>query len=234
MTHRVILEPSFILHKHAYGNTSWILNIFSQQHGRLAILARGARQPGSRYQGILDILMPLALSWSGRSNLKYLNQVEFIQNTSPLTGTALFCAFYLNELLMRLLPLHDPYPALFIDYQNTLVQLGCSHKTQALRRFEKRLLQDMGYALSLQYEAHHTRPIEAEYCYQYYPDRGFVRCKAQAGPTIFPGTSLVAMRYENWKTLSALQDAKRLMRLAMTSLLGKRPLKSYDLLKDCY
>jgi len=231
MTHRVILESAFILHRRPYSDTSWILDIFSCRYGRLSVLVRSARGFQSRYKGQLDLFIPLLLSWSGRRSLKYLTQAEFGDLAPILEGEALLCAFYLNELLMRLLQPNDPYPVLFQTYHDILRRLSCPERQVALRCFEKKLLQEIGYGLLLQHEAGSQQPIDSKLFYCYFPDRGFMRSTQQQGNSIFSGESLLAVRDENFSTPTLLQDAKRLMRLALESVLGEKPLKSRELFR---
>lgn len=146
MNQRVMLEPAFILHRRPYRNTSLILDLFTKYHGRLSVVARSARGLKSRYRGVLQLFTPLLVSFSGKTELKSLGQVELTDTTYALEGQALLCAFYLNELLQRLLLQEDPYPDLFEDYQLNLMILEKKQKIQAnLRYFEKRLLDQLGY-----------------------------------------------------------------------------------------
>ncbi len=193
----------------------------------MGAIARSARGPKSRYQGYLQIFSPLLASWSGRRELMNLNQLELCGPAYQLTGQALFCAFYLNELLLRLLPRDDPYPEIFADYQTALQALepSDSNVPVILRRFEKRLLDHLGYGLNFQVNVH-------EY-YRWLPGEGFLRCEqtANADDAVFSGRSLLALRAEQWDNSEDLLAAKHLMRLVLKQHLGNRPLKSRELLR---
>jgi DNA repair protein RecO (recombination protein O) len=233
MATRVLCQPVFVLHHHAYRNSSLIVELFSQEHGRVAAVARSARGPKSRYRGCLQIFTPLLASWSGHRELMTLQQVELNGLAYPLTGLPLMCGFYLNELMLRLLPRDDPYPEIFVDYQQALSGLSQDSEPQKiLRRFEKRLLNHLGYGLSFTQDAHSGTTISPQHFYQWLPDRGFLRCEqTNVAETLFSGSSLLALESEQWDNHEDLVAAKRLMRLVLARHLGSKPLKSRELLQ---
>src|SRR5512139_4219305 len=102
-------EPAFVLHAYPYRETSLIVEAFTEAHGRIALVARGAKRPRSELRGLLQGFQPLLLSWSGAGELKTLARAEWRGGMSRLGGSALVCGFYLNELLIKLLPREDPH-----------------------------------------------------------------------------------------------------------------------------
>src|SRR3990172_6126372 len=146
-------QPAFVLHNYPYRETSLVLEVFTQHHGRVAMVARGARRPRSALRGVLLAFQPLLLSWSGRSELRTLYKAEWRGGLPQLKGVALLCGFYLNELMVKLLPHDDPHKALYRTYFDTLHALGKGGDHAAtLRRFEKHLLKELGYALTLDHD----------------------------------------------------------------------------------
>jgi len=117
---RVDHQPAFVLHSYAWRETSLIVEMLSRDFGRVALVARGAKRPTSQFRGILMPFSPLALSWSGRAELKTLVRAEWQGGLAPLRGDGLLAAFYLNELLVRLLPRADAHPGLFASYVQAL------------------------------------------------------------------------------------------------------------------
>ena len=228
---RVFLEPAFVLHRRPYGDTSLIIELLTLSYGRVSTLARSARGLKSRYRGGLDLFFPLLVSWAGQNDLKYLGDVELNGIPYPLEGESLLCGFYLNELLMRLLYHDDPCYHLFCSYQEALDQLINGHLEIILRRFEKRLLEELGYGLPLQCEIKTNIPIKADQFYQYRPEQGFLLCEKSEEKDIFYGKSLLALREEKFSDDESLKDIKRLMRITLGQLLGKKPLKSRELLR---
>ncbi|MGB1139895.1 MAG: DNA repair protein RecO, partial [Halioglobus sp.] len=115
---RVTLQPAFILHSRPYRDTSVMLDVLTPEHGRIGIVAKGARR--SRRRGsdaaLLQAFTPLLLSFTGRAELKTLTGVETAGVSSRLAGEHLYSALYINELLVRLLHRNDPHPRLFADY----------------------------------------------------------------------------------------------------------------------
>lgn len=232
MTTRVNIEPAYVLHRRAYSNTSWLVDFFTLDHGRVTAVARSARGLKSRYRGKLELFYPMLVSWSGRNELKSLGNVEFSAMPMQLEGNMLLCGFYLNELLTRLLHKEDPHPKLFRYYSATLQRLQDQAQLEVtLRCFEKHLLHELGYGLTLDRELQSKNLIESNRFYQYIVDRGFIHAEDNAyEAAIFSGESLLALHHESFPSKKTLGDAKRLMRLAMSYHLGGRPLKSRDLL----
>src|SRR5512135_568374 len=147
---RIQDELAFVLHSYPFRETSLVLEIFSRQHGRVPLVARGARRPRSALRGLLMGFQPLSMSWFGKHELRTLHSAEWQGGQPQLQGTALLCGFYLNELLLNLMARDDAHPQLFDYYQHALLRLAAETDHAAtLRSFEKRLLQELGYALGL-------------------------------------------------------------------------------------
>src|SRR3954451_7188332 len=137
-------EPAYVLHAYAYRETSLIVEAFAQTYGRIALVARGARRPRSELHGLLQGFQPLLLSWSGRNELKTLLKAEWRGGLPRIGGAALLCGFYLNELLLKLLPREDPHPGLYAIYEAALAGLAAGEEQASLlRRFELELLAEL-------------------------------------------------------------------------------------------
>ena len=117
-------QPGFVLHSYPYKETSLIVDMFTRDHGRIGVVAKGAKRPLSKLRGVLQTFQPLSLSFSGKSELRTLIDAEWVGGMLPLEKTALLCGFYLNELLVKLLARDDPHPALFDHYVATLNELA--------------------------------------------------------------------------------------------------------------
>src|SRR6266536_5737024 len=147
-------EPAFVLHAYPYRETSAIVEAFTSSFGRIAMVARGARRPRSELRGLLQGFQPLLLSWSGQHELKTLHKAEWRGGLPRVGGSALLCGFYLNELLLKLLPREDPHPQLYRDYEAALGELaGSAEQAPALRSFGLMMLSEFGNALPLTHEA---------------------------------------------------------------------------------
>ena len=162
---RVTLEPGYVLHHREYRDTSRILDVFTARHGRLTLFARGARGPKSKLAPLLMPFRPLLLSWSGRGEAAQLTGAEGEGEALPMPPGQVMSGFYLNELIINLTTRHDPQPQLFADYARALRRLCVeSHPEPALRVFEKRLLESIGYGLELD--------VTAGVHYQFRPTQG--------------------------------------------------------------
>lgn len=227
---RVLLQSTFVLHRRPYRDTSWLLEAFSQDYGRLGLVARGAVSPRSRWQGLLQPFAPLLLSWNGAGELVTLTAVEDAGRPIPLPPHRVLAGLYINELLLRLLPRLDPHPALFAAYQVLLTELATAPGEEPpLRQFEKRLLEELGYGLTLDCEAASGAPIVAEEQYCYVLDRGPLAAdRVQTGVPI-SGRGLLALRDGILNDPAVLREVKRLTRAALAVQLHGRALKTREL-----
>ncbi|PWB57854.1 MAG: DNA repair protein RecO [Nitrosomonadales bacterium] len=226
-------QPAYVLHAYPYRETSLIVEVFSQNHGRLPLMARGARRPKSAVRGLLLSFQPLALSWFGKGELRTLHSAEWQGGQPLLQGMALMCGFYLNELLLKLLHRDDPHEQLFLYYQQTLQELARRTDYEAiLRRFEKRLLQELGYALTLDCEAGSGIPVVAEEGYRYVIERGPVRQSGRQNGVELRGKTLLDLAADDYSDPLTLQQGKALMRTLLNHYLGDQTLHTRQLLKD--
>lgn len=230
---RVAFQPAYILHYRPYRETSLLLDLFSQDHGRIALVSRGTRKSRSPTKALLQPFNPLLISFQGKSELMNLIEVEPNGPHSQLRGDCLLSGFYLNELLMRVLQKHDPHPRLYAVYQQTLLTLQSMPLQQkTLRLFEKKLLEELGYGLQLAHDFATGAPLIHDKNYRFYPEFGFKIGDENDNPAsamIFSGKSLLALAREELEDPEVLRDAKRLMRQVLGPLLGPQPLQSRKL-----
>ena len=234
---RVLLESSYVLHQRPYRDSSLLLDVFSQQHGRVGLVAKGVKGKNKPRQAMLQPFVPLQLSWSGRGELGTVTDVEANGAMLQLEGQVLLSGFYLNELLMHLLHRHDPHPDLFAYYRYTLEQLRVIADSrclqQALRLFEMQLLQEIGYGLVLDYEVERGEAIEPDAVYRYVLGQGPVRTQADKHDAVlFKGSSLLAFGMHQLDDVQILKDAKRLTRLVLDHYLAGKKLHSRQLMLD--
>jgi len=213
-------QAGYVLHTYPYKETSLIVEAFTRNFGRVALLARGARRPRSAMRGVLLSFHPLRLGWSSSSELGNLISAEWSGALQPLSGRGLMCGFYLNELLLRLLPRDDAHEALFDVYADALRQLSeGSPQASVLRSFEKRLLSELGYAPLLEREAVSGAPIEPARRYVYEPDRGPVATSGSTnGDFVVSGQTLLDLAADEFGRPETRDEARMLLR----SLIGQR------------
>lgn len=230
---RVDAQPAFVLHAQPYRETSLLLEAFSSEHGRVGLIARGVRGArGQPLRAVLQPLQPLHVGWSGRGELLQLGVAEAAGAALAPQGDALLAAFYLNELLIRLLPRNEPQPALFWRYAQCLgaLQTGVDYVWE-LRRFERDLLAELGYGLVLEFEADGSTPVEADASYRYDPEQGAVRQSSHRGSAV-SGATLLALAHDRLPQAAGLRELRMLMRSILLHHLGGRELRSWQLLSD--
>lgn len=230
---RVDQEAAFVLHATRYRETSLLLEIFSRHHGRIGLVARGASRPKSGLRAILSPFLPLVVNWSGKGELATLSGAETDTCAICLTGEALFCGLYMNELLVRVLHRHDPHEVLYDRYVSSLLRLqGADGVAETLRIFEKHLLQQLGYGLVLEHDVVENLPIVAEVVYDYIPERGPVTASgADVIGARVRGATLLALAAERIVDPGLLLESKQLMRACLAPHLGDRPLHSRKLFR---
>ncbi len=231
---RINTERCFILHTRAYRETSLLLELFTENYGRIGAIAKGVRKAKATGRGLLQPFVPLFIGCSGRGELLTLTDYESAGAPLLLIGRRVVCAFYVNELLVRLLHRFDPHPELFQSYQTVLTNLEKTEQEQVvLRLFEKSLLQTLGYELQLQKEVETGGALDPEAFYRFDPEKGPILVASNnlgIKNQIYPGNCFLALAEEKLNTAAILRDVKRLMRQALAHYLGDKPLESGKLL----
>lgn len=230
-------QAVYVLHTFPYKETSLVVELFTHGFGRMATTAKGARRPRSAMRGMLQAFQPLLATWSGKLELKTLHGLEWGGGLLLLKGEALMCGFYLNELLLRLLPREDPHEALFEYYGATLRTLASGQDlATTLRRFELKLLQELGYAIPLEMDENNA-PIAPAQVYRYEVGYGAVRTTHAAlnrsrDGVQFLGNTLIDMARDDYSDPQTQQQSKQLMRYLLAYYLGDKPLHTRQLLID--
>ncbi|PAJ82377.1 DNA repair protein RecO [Burkholderia ubonensis] len=231
---RVAEQPAFVLHSYPYRETSLIIDVLTRDHGRLALVAKGAKRPHSALRGVLQTFQPLLLSWSGKSEMRTLTGAEWVGGMLPLAGDALLCGFYANELLVKFCAREDPQPPLFNHYVVTLTRLAHGEPAvQVLRSFERVLLRETGYAMALNRTVA-RRAVEADRLYVFDPERG-VRGADDDVPSHWPvvsGQTLLDMEQDDYHRTQTVAQSKTLMRFLLNTYLGGTPLATRQILID--
>lgn len=224
------LQRCFVLHRRPYSESSLILDVFSEEYGRLSIISKGARSKRSNLKGVLQAFTPLLMKWSGRGSMRTLRQAETISLAIPLTGINLYSALYINELVVRVIEQETPYPALFLDYLTALTELAQTKNPEpALRRFELALLSSLGYGVDFLHCAGSGEMVSPEMTYRYREQKGFMASIRHDPLMSFKGDELIAISERRFITSEQLKAAKRFTRIALKPYLGGKPLKSREL-----
>ena len=233
---RVDQQPAFVLHSYPWRETSLIVDVLTRDHGRVALVARGAKRPTSQFRGLLTPFSPIAVSWSGRAEIKSLLRAEWVGGLAPLRGDELLSAFYLNELLVRLIARGDPHEALFFSYARTLRDLSfdAAQREQSLRGFELDLLREIGVAPSFETSGDGSA-IDPDAWYRVDPEHG-VRCVAEqvawGAEYCVRGQTMQALARRDLATVAQADDARALLRQLIGYHLRGRPLNTHRILSD--
>lgn len=223
---RIDGATAYLLHAYPYSETSLILEVFARDHGRLAMLARGARRPRSALRGVLHAFQPLELGWFGGGEVKTLAKAEWLGGIPLLQGEGLLLGYYLNELLLKLLPREDAHVVLFDAYASALAALSRgATETAELRRFEKTLLRELGYGLVLDRDAR-GRAVDAGRSYRYQVERGAVAADETDSGQAISGRTLLDLAEDNYTDARCLAESKQLMRYLLSHYLAGQPLQT--------
>ena len=217
---------AYLLHAYPYSETSLILEVFARDHGRLALLARGARRPRSALRGVLHAFQPLELGWFGGGEVKTLVKAEWLGGLPLLGGEGLLLGYYLNELLLKLLPREDAHAVLFDAYAAALAALSRgATETAELRRFEKTLLRELGYGLVLTHDSS-GQPIDAGMLYRYQVEHGPVDARETESGQAVSGRTLIELAADHFADARSLKESKQLMRYLLSHYLAGQPLQT--------
>ena len=234
-THQQDVEPGYVLHSYPFKETSLVVETFTRNFGRVGLVAKGARRPASPLRGTLMAFQPLLLAWSGKSELKVLHRAERQRGQAQLAGLPLICGFYLNELLLKLMARDDPHPGLYAHYEEALATLRDGQPASlVLRRFERRMLAELGYALVLAHDVH-GEPVQPQRMYCYVVERGPLDVEEGVPDAESPevsGQALLDMERDEYADAATLQQAKALMRYVVNRYLGGKPLHTRQLLRE--
>jgi DNA repair protein RecO (recombination protein O) len=219
---------AWVLHSRPYRETSLLVDVFSRDYGRVALVARGARRATAQIRARMMPFQPVLLSWFGRGAVRTLAAAEWQGGHLHLTGTPLICGFYLNELLLKLLTAEDAHEALFDRYAETLYALFAGIAPAiCLRRFELTLLAELGYAEALTHTAA-GEPVQSDARYLWQAGQGILI--APEGP--YSGAMLLALAGGEWDDPALLAGSKPLLRALIGHHLGARTLHTRQLLID--
>jgi DNA repair protein RecO (recombination protein O) len=250
------MDRGYVLHTYPYRETSLILQAWTEKHGRIGLVAKGARRPRSASRAVLVPFQPLVLDWFGRSELRTLKSAEPAAPATPLAGANLMSAFYMNELLLKLTSREDPHEGLFAAYDEAITQLRqlsrpgpraaapsvaepgapAAFVEPILRRFELALLQELGYAVELAHEAATHAPIEPGRDYWYVAEKGPIPAPAQeetpGNAVRLRGLTLMDLERGRFEDPVTVAQAKQLMRLLIHHSLNGQELATRALVRD--
>ena len=233
---RIDNQPVYVLHTYPFKETSLVVELFSKDFGRIAAVAKGARRPRSAMRGMLQSFQTLSGAWSGKNELRTLHSLDWSAGLLLLQGEALMCGFYLNELLLRLLPREDAHEDLFDYYTKTLQTLMTAKDlANTLRKFELTMLQEMGYAVPLTHDENEVE-IDPERTYRYEADYGANLSSAELNKTQngvqLLGKTMLDMVQGDYSSAQTKLQSKQLMRYLLAHYLGDKPLHTRQLLID--
>lgn len=230
---RVDLTPALILHRRAWRDTSFLIEAFSREHGRIGLIAKGARRPKARWRGLLEPLASLQLAWSGRGELYTLTDVEARRRYS-LAGQSLMAGFYASELVLRLMARDDPHALLYDSLEALLDALDAGAPAiVALRFFERDLLDAVGYGVPLEATTDTGEAVVAGADYLYHPEAGLRRAarRPDTDEMTIAGRALLGLVHGRFEHRDDVRAARDLMQAAIAPYLGSRPLKSVQTLQ---
>ena len=225
-------HTAYILHRRPYRETSLLVELFSEDAGRVGVVARGARKP-RKGATPLEPFRLLQVGWAGRGELRSLRGAEALGAPADLRGEALYLGFYLNELLLRLCARFDPYPRVFGAYRETLAALAGGGRDRPLRAFEAGLLRELGLAPDWGRCAGCGEPVAPASNYAWQPEFGLLCAGCTNGPTPYSGRAVAALQSAAAEVGDTeRRQARDLMRQALAPHLGSRPLESRELLRS--
>jgi len=230
---RVLDQPGFVLHSWPYKETSVIVDVLTRDHGRIALIAKGAKRPHSQLRSVLQTFQPLQFAWTGKSEIRILTSAEWVGGMLPLEKSALLCGFYLNELLVKFLVRDEPHPVLFDQYVSTLNQLAHDEPAPTvLRQFELSLLRESGLLSDLGFCTNSRTRVLAEGNYVIDPEVGARPASTFDAAPVVSGQTLLDMVAGDFTDPQTQFQSKMLMRSLLSHHLHGAFLNTRQILID--
>ncbi|GAB1262080.1 DNA repair protein RecO [Aurantivibrio plasticivorans] len=234
----VYLQSVYILHSRPFQDSSLLVDVLSEDHGRLTVVAKGARSARGRHRFPVYPFTKLVASWQGKSDLKTLTELEQQGQLRQLMGRRMFCGLYVNELVIRLLPSHDDCSEVFRRYDQVMTSLETlegdsnDYLEPLLRAFEFELLELMGYGLTFS-DISTGDVLEPDSQYRIAEMMGFVKIdgNVEKRQGSYLGSELLAVINNDFSDVSVRRAAKRLVRELLAPHIGNKPLKSRELFR---
>jgi DNA repair protein RecO (recombination protein O) len=228
------MDHAFILHQRNYKETSLLIEAFTREHGRISLVANGAKRIRSKWRGILMPFIPLSINWGGKTDkLLTLIEAEVHGKLINLYGFKLISGFYINELILKLLAPFDPHADLYDYYNNTMIDLATAEHTiePILRKFELNLLTEIGFKLQLSQDVYTKQPIYSDANYLFDPTQGPIQVQYNSklhnnSRLVFAGKTLIEIQKQNFQDPTILLAAKQLMRQVINYYLAGRELET--------
>ena len=222
-------EHCFLLHARSFGDTSIIADVFTESSGKVSIMAKGAKNPRSKFFGHLLPFSALRIIVTGKSEMKTLTQIDSNFLSQSVKGSHdLYTYLYVNELMMRLLPKGLPNQELYNLYQN-FVELARADAISELdlRVFELDLLDVLGYGINFDTDSKENSEFKDSIIYSYMPEKGFHNAGDVEG---FSSKEIAAIKNRTLEGIDKLK-LKQLLQVAISSCLDGRELSSRDFFK---
>ena len=222
MKTRIDHEPAFLLSSTAWRESSLKIDIFSQNYGRLSLIARSARRRQSDLRGVLVPFVPISLSWYGENELLTLHKAEWIGGWQQPAGKNLLSAMYVNELVLKFTAQSDPHPEIYDLLKRTMRALSANNPIQAaLRLFEWQLLDATGFAPDLQKD-NQGKDIHAQGLYAIRPECAIEEVNTPIQNVLcVSGDTLLALANENFANKKTLEEALKINRLLIEAKLAE-------------
>lgn len=224
MQTRITDQPAFILHRRDWQNSSLILDLFTLDHGRVGVLAKGGK--ASKSSALFQPFSQLMISWSGRSELKTLVSIDGLP--ASIDEKQYLPLLYINELISAFLPGQEADPGLFELYKKLLNNIDNNFGEQQLREFEHSMMGMLGYLPDTGLNAKSGDSIADDRFYQFIASSGFVPC-GEKDQNAIPGQTIIAWNRKQYQNKQVLQLAKSVMRCIIDFNLHGKKLKSRDI-----
>ena len=230
---RISSQPGFVLHSYPYKETSLLIDVFSRDHGRIMLVAKGAKRPHSQLRNALQTFQPLSMNWTGKSEIRILTSAEWVGGMLPLEKSALLCGFYLNELIVKFLLREEPNPNLFDQYVSALNQLAHNEPVQiVLRKFELGLLRASGLVGDITHCIVTKKKVVSDLIYVIDPEQGTRQALAKEKIPHVLGQTLLDMDNGDYLNTATQTQSKMLMRFLLAHHLHGIPLNTRQILID--
>lgn len=210
---RSFRAESIVLKHHDWGEADRILTVFTREHGKLRVIAKGVRKIRSRRAGHLEPFTHVAIQLAKSKDMPIVTQADTLESFSVLREDldAIGSASYVVELLDKFTYQEGENVSIFSLLKRTLERLAAARVPTALvlRYFEMRLLDLSGFRPELFVCVVCGEKIVAENQYFSAGQGGVVCPRSASGMSGLVPISVDALRFLRHFQRSSFSEATR-------------------------
>jgi len=148
MIPRSFTSEAFVLARRNFGEADRIIDLYTLDKGKISLIAKGVRKPGSRKRGHLEIFNKIRFQAVNGYKMGILAEAETIDNFDRIRKSMkkLSLAYYYMEVVGKITHEGDPHPEIYHFLSGSMEDLKYGSKLKEMRlNFIENLLKILGF-----------------------------------------------------------------------------------------